>query len=75
MFVDSARRLGLEPRVWLARDEGRIVGHMGAIPVRLKIGAEQRQTAWLVDTMVLQSHRDRAVGSRLMVQAREDVPF
>jgi NAD(P)-dependent dehydrogenase (short-subunit alcohol dehydrogenase family) len=75
MFVDSARRLGLEPRVWLARDEQRIVGHMGTIPVRLKLGPEERETGWLVETMVLQSHRDRAVGSRLMVQAHDDFPF
>jgi acyl carrier protein len=75
MFVESARRLGLDPRVWLARDEGRVVGHMGAIPVRLKLGSAERHTAWLVDTMVVESHRASALGSRLMVQAYEDLPF
>ncbi len=74
-FVASAQRLGLAPRVWLYRDGERLVGHMGAIAVRLKMGAEVRETAWLVDTMVLESHRDKAVGSHLMVQAREDLPF
>src|SRR5690606_4332589 len=33
MFVESAGRLGLEPRVWLYRENGRIAGHNGAIPV------------------------------------------
>ena len=39
----------------------------------LKLGAEERPAAWLVDTMVLESHR-AARGNRaaLMVQARED---
>jgi hypothetical protein len=75
MFVDSATRLGIEPRVWIARDGPQIVGHMGAIPVRLKMNRVVRDTAWLVDTMVLESHRTDALGSRLMVQAFEDLPF
>jgi hypothetical protein len=61
--------------VWLHRQDGRIVGHMGSIAVRLKVGAEEHDTGWLVDTMVLEPYRDRAVGSRLMVEAREDQPF
>lgn len=75
MFLDSARRLGLEPRIWLHRDGGRVVGHMGSIPVRVKLGPDERSTAWLVDTMVLQEYRPQAIGSRLMVDAHEDIPF
>ena len=75
MFVESARRLGLEPRVWLYRENGRIAGHNGAIAVRVKIGEAERDTAWLVDTMVLEAYRSQAVGSRLMVRAHEDLPF
>jgi hypothetical protein len=75
MFVDSAKRLGLKPQVWLYHDADRLVGHMGAIPVRLKIGGGHRDTAWLVDTMVVESHRSQAVGSRLMLQSHEDLPF
>ncbi len=41
MFVESARRLGVEPQIWLHRDQGRIVAHMGAIPVRVKAGAAE----------------------------------
>jgi acyl carrier protein len=75
MFIDAARRLGREPLTWLYRDEDRIVGQMGAIPVRLKIGKGHRDTAWLVDTMVLESHRALAIGSRMMLQSHEDLPF
>ena len=53
MFVESAKRLGVEPRVWLHRVAGAIVGHNGAIPVRLKIDDDERVSAWLVETMVL----------------------
>ena len=75
MFVESARRLDLAPQVWLHRQDGRIVGHNGAIPVRVKIGAAERSTAWLVDTMVLPEYRSQAVGARLMIQSHEDLPF
>ena len=75
MFRDSARRLARAPQVWLYRDAGAIVGHNGAIPVDLKVGDDYLPTAWLVDTMVLEAYRPQAVGSRLMVQAHEDMPF
>ena len=63
------------PRVWLYRDQGRIVGYMGSIAVRVKLGDEERQTGWLVDTMVLEEYRNQGVGPRLMVGAHEDQPF
>ncbi len=75
MFLESAQRLGVEPRMWVYRDAGRIVGQTGSIPVRIKVGAEERQTGWLVETMVLKEHRSQAVGSRLIFQAHEDQPF
>ena len=75
MFLESARRLGVDPRVWLFRDEGRIVGQMGSIPVRLKVADDEMNTGWLVDTMVLEAYRSQAVGSRIMVEAHEDMPF
>jgi FkbH-like protein len=75
MFVESARRLDVSPQVWLHRQGGAIVGHNGAIPVRLKIGDEERTTAWLVETMVLEAYRSQAVGARLTAEAHEDLPF
>ncbi len=75
MFVESAQRLGIAPQVWLHRENGSIVGHNGAIPVRVRIGNEERLSAWLVDTMVLEEYRSQAVGARLMLEAHEDLPF
>lgn len=73
--VDSARRLGVPPRVWVYRDHGRIVGQQASIPVSVKIGSGQRTMGWLVDTMVLPAFRERAVGTRLLVQAHDDQPL
>jgi len=75
MFDKSARRLGDAPVFWLYRDKDAIVAQMGSIPVRLKVGEQCLSTGWLVETMVLDSHRGQAAGSRLMVQAHEDQPF
>jgi FkbH-like protein len=75
MFLESAARLDVEPRFWAHRDDGRIVGQMGSIAVRLKVGDAEYATGWLVDTIVLPEYRSQAVGSRLMVEAHEDQPF
>ena len=73
--MESAKRLGVEPRGGLDRVAGAIVGHNGAIPVRLKIDDDERVSAWLVETMVLEAYRSQAVGARLTVEAHEDLPF
>lgn len=75
MFFEAAERLGVDPKVWVHREQGTIVAQMGSIPVRLKIGDEQFDTGWLVETMVREDYRAQALGSRLMVQAHDDQPF
>ncbi len=75
MFVQSAQRLGIDPAVWLYVEDGRVLGHNGAIPVRLQVGDREVTTAWFVDTMVLEEARDRAVGSAVMLASVADWPF
>ncbi len=74
MFERSAERLEVAPQVWAYCSADRIVAHMGAIPVELQIGERKRIVPWLVDTMVLEEYRDRALGSQLMIRAKEDCP-
>lgn len=75
MYLQSARRLNVPPRVWLSRDGERVVGHMGAQFIRLKMGEAEKTTAWLVDTMVLESHRDQGIGASLLLQSQDDMPL
>ncbi len=75
MFVESAQRLGVDPKFWLHRDSGQIVAQMGSIAVRLKVDDQQFDTGWLVDTMVREDYRAQALGSRLMVEAHDDQPL
>jgi hypothetical protein len=41
----------------------------------VKVGDAEYDTAWLVDTMVLEQYRSQAVGAQLMAHAHEDTPF
>jgi hypothetical protein len=74
MFVESAERLGLEPKVWLYREAGRVVAHHGAMPVRLQVGPDMFDSAWFADTMVLESHRSRATGAQLLLESNDAFP-
>ncbi len=75
MFLESAKRLGIDPKLWLYFDGDRIVGHMGSQHVRLKVGQTVHNTSYLVETMVLESHREKGVGAQIMLQAQEESPF
>ena len=68
-FVDSARRVGVEPRVWALRNEGRVVGQLASIPVEATLGATRRTLAWLVDLKVPRKYRDRGVAADILAQA------
>ena len=75
MFLESAKRMGVEPQVWVYRNADAIVGHHGAIPVKLKMNGQERVIPWLVESMVLEQYRQRAVGTQLLAQSQIDEPF
>ncbi|MFQ5732545.1 MAG: SDR family NAD(P)-dependent oxidoreductase, partial [Planctomycetaceae bacterium] len=75
MFVESATRVGSEPHVWLSRSGAGIVGHQGSFCVNVNVAGDELQSAWFVDTMVLESHRGRGIGPRLLTEAVRDIPF
>ncbi|MCP4111796.1 MAG: SDR family NAD(P)-dependent oxidoreductase [Desulfobacteraceae bacterium] len=75
MFIESARRFNMEPRMWIYKDSGSVVGFTGAIPVQVKLGNVERTTAWCVDTMVLESYRHKGIGPAIMLQVKTDMPF
>jgi len=75
MFVEPARRLGVEPFVWMYRRAHAVVAHQGAIPVRLKLGDETLTTGWFVETMAAEAVRGSAMGPMRIRKALEDLPF
>jgi hypothetical protein len=61
--------------VWLYRNASGIVAHLGAIPVKLKVGEQEHITGWFVETMALEAVRGKAIGPMLIKKALEDFPF
>jgi hypothetical protein len=75
MFLASASRLGVRPMVWMFRGTTGIVAHQGGIPVRLRVDRQEMTTGWFVETMVLESHRGKAIGPMVVKKALEDLPL
>ncbi len=61
-----------EPYVLLARHGGRIVGAAGAIPLRVRIGGEERPIAGVSDLIVHPGYRRRGLGRRMSRRFRRD---
>jgi hypothetical protein len=75
MFVESARRLGISPLVWVYRRDSAVVAHQGIIPIKVKLGAEERLTGWFVETMTLEHVRGKAIGPMIVQKALDHMPF
>ena len=75
MYLASARRLKVAPQMWSYVESDTVIGYTGAIPVKIKIAKQELQTAWLVDTMILPSCRNKGLGPKIMMQTRTDIKF
>jgi GNAT superfamily N-acetyltransferase len=60
--------------LWVARSGERIVGHVAALPVDLKIGEESTRAIWMLDLVVDADYRGRGLGKGLMATARASCP-
>lgn len=59
---------------WIVEDAGKIVGHLGAIPVRLKIGEAEENAIWAVDLIVHSDYRRKGLARKLVIAAEEFCP-
>ena len=75
MFLESAKRIGVPPKMWVYREASSVVGFTGAIAVTAQLGPKEVNTAWCVDTMVLESCRKVGLGPNIMIQVKKDLPF
>ncbi|MGE5191282.1 MAG: hypothetical protein ACM3U2_02190, partial [Deltaproteobacteria bacterium] len=75
LHIESARRLAIDPRVWLYREGDAVAAHAGAVPVKLKIGGDEQLAAWVRAAELPEPSRHETAGSRLMVRAGEELPF
>lgn len=51
---------------WVYKIDGKVVGHIGTIPVQLNAGARKINAAWAVDFMTLSQYRRKGIGKALV---------
>ncbi len=61
--------------IWLALDGAEVVGQIAAVPALLYLDGIERSAGWIVDVMVLASHRGMRLGHRLHDQVAASVPL
>ena len=60
--------------IWIAKDGAEIVGHLGAIPVKLQIGEEQKDAIWILDLIVRPDYRRKGIAKKLVSAAERFCP-
>jgi len=60
--------------IWIATDAGEIVGHLAAIPVKLKVGEKQKNAIWILDLVVRPDYRRKGIAKKLVSAAEQFCP-
>lgn len=68
-------RTGELAPVWIALDQQGVVGQIAVQPARLQLGKEEYPAGWIVDVMILPSHRGLGLGHRLYDAVTASVPL
>jgi len=71
-YLENPFFLAQEPAAWICGLNGKIVGHLGAIPVQLKVGSKKFNAAWLVDFVTLPEFRRKGVGRALVEEVDKE---
>jgi GNAT superfamily N-acetyltransferase len=54
-----------EPQIWIARDDGTIVGQYATMPVRLRVNGQEIDASWGMDVMVAPERQRKGLGEVL----------
>ena len=54
-----------EPQIWIARDEGKVVGQYATMPVRLKVRDQEIDASWGMDVMIAPERQRQGLGEVL----------
>jgi len=60
--------------LWIAVDNGRIVGQLATIPVELKVGTTKADAIWILEFILLPEYRGRGLGKQMVIAAQEKYP-
>jgi GNAT superfamily N-acetyltransferase len=70
-FLENPHAALNDVPLWIVKNGDAVVGQMATIPVRLKVGEDERRALWIIDFILLPEYRGRKLGKRLMQVARE----
>jgi GNAT superfamily N-acetyltransferase len=62
-----------EPAIWVARDDGRVLGQYASMPVRLHWGGREVRSSWGMDVFLKEAARGRGIGAQLFETWRRSV--
>jgi GNAT superfamily N-acetyltransferase len=54
-----------EPQIWIARDDGKVVGQYATMPVRLRVNGQEIDASWGMDVMVAPERQRQGLGEVL----------
>jgi GNAT superfamily N-acetyltransferase len=54
-----------EPQIWIARDDGHVVGQYATMPVRLRVNGQEIDASWGMDVMVAPERQRQGLGEIL----------
>jgi GNAT superfamily N-acetyltransferase len=64
-YLENPARADGRPEIWVAREDGRLLGQYASMPVRLWWGAREVRSSWGMDVFVAAEARGRGLGARL----------
>jgi GNAT superfamily N-acetyltransferase len=76
-FADNPYRVPSDCNapIWIAEDAGRIVGQIAVQDGSLEIDGETHFAGWIVDVVILPSHRGYGLGHRLYAAVAAELPL
>lgn len=72
-YLDNPHTAGAPPVIWVAREDGRLLGQYASMPVRLWWAGREVDASWGMDVFVRAEARGKGVGIRLFTAWSDNV--
>jgi GNAT superfamily N-acetyltransferase len=64
-YLENPATTAAGPEIWIAREDGRVLGQYASMPVRLWWGGREVRSSWGMDVFVAAEARGRGLGAKL----------
>jgi hypothetical protein len=64
-YLENPARADGRPEIWVAREDGRLLGQYASMPVRLWWGSREVRSSWGMDVFLAAEARGRGLGAQL----------